>query len=297
MENVTTQARKLRVSHFVIWSILAFFIVVYGVPLLWLLLAGTRTESSLISDAPLSFGSFATMKETFLNLVRYNSGQVLTWAMNSVIYTFGSVTLTLMACIPAGYALAMAEFKGRKFILVMTLVAMITPSQAIILPIFLEMSFLGLTNTYTGLILASSFFPFGVYLAYIYYTTSLPKSVIESARVDGCGHLQCFIHMGLPMAKPLLALVAFFSFVNNWNNYFLAFILISDDSKQNLPVGLTTLISASGALNPQEAASNLPVGQPEAIQAAILVVLPIILVFLISQKHVRSGLNAGAEKG
>ena len=296
---MATQAhqKKLRLSSLVIWSVLAFFIVLYGVPLLWLLLASTRSESSLISDTPLSFGSFATMKETYLNLASYNSGQIYTWAWNSVIYTVGSVTLTLLSCIPAGYALAMSEFRGRKFILIMTLIAMITPSQAIILPIFLELTLLGLTNTYTGLILASSFFPFGVYLAYIFYTTSLPKSVVESARIDGCGHFQCFIHMGLPLAKPLVALVAFFSFVNNWNNYFLAFILISDDDKQNLPVGLTTLINSSGALNPQEAANNLPIGQPEAIQAAVLVVLPIIVVFLFSQSYVRSGLNAGAEKG
>ena len=292
-----THQKKLRFSSLIIWSVLAFFIILYGVPLLWLLLASTRTESSLISDTPLSFGSFAAAKETYLNLASYNSGQIYTWAWNSVIYTVGSVTLTLLSCIPAGYALAMSEFRGRKFILIMTLIAMITPSQAIILPIFLELTLLGLTNTYTGLILASSFFPFGVYLAYIYYTTSLPKSVVESARIDGCGHFQCFIHMGLPLAKPLVALVTFFSFVNNWNNYFLAFILISDDDKQNLPVGLTTLINSSGALNPQEAANNLPIGQPEAIQAAVLVVLPIIVVFLFSQSYVRSGLNAGAEKG
>lgn len=291
------QRKKFRISSFVIWSLLMFFVVVYGVPLLWLLLAGTRDQASLISDAPLSFGSLATMKETFGNLVGYNDGQIWRWAWNSVIYTVGSMALTLLSSIPAGYALAMSEFRGRKFVLIMTLVAMITPSQAIILPIFLELSLLNLTNTYGGLILASSFFPFGVYLSYIYFTTSLPKSVVESARVDGCGHFQCFIHMGSPMAKPLVALVAFFSFVNNWNNYFLAFILISDDSKQNLPVGLATLISSSGALDPQKAASNLSVGQPEAIQAAILVVLPIIIVFLFSQKYVRSGLNAGAEKG
>lgn len=289
--------KRLRVSHFVIWSTLAFFVILYGIPLLWLFLAGTRTESSLISDAPLSFGSFATAKETLANLTGYNDGQIWTWAWNSVIYTVGSVSLTLASCIPAGYALAMSEFPGRRIILIITLIAMITPSQAIILPIFLEMSLFGLTNTYGGLILASSFFPFGVYLSYIYYATSLPKSVVESARIDGCGHFQCFIHMGLPLAKPLVALVAFFSFVNNWNNYFLAFILITDTDKQNLPVGLTTLISSSGALNPQSAANNLPVGQPEAIQAAILVVLPIVLVFLLSQKYVRAGLNAGAEKG
>lgn len=287
---------KVPISSFVIWSILGFFVVLYGVPLLWLFLAGTRTEASLIADAPLSIGSFAAARATFANLANYNDGQILTWAFNSVIYTVGGVTLTLISCVPTGYALAMSNFRGRKFILIMTLVAMITPSQAIILPIFLEMTLLGLNNTYTGLILASGFFPFGVYLSYIYYTTSLPKSVIESARIDGCGHLKCFVHMGLPLAKPLVALVAFFSFVNNWNNYFLAFILISDDDKQNLPVGLATLITSSGALDPQSV-SGLPIGQPEAIQAAILVVLPIILLFLVSQNYVRSGLNAGAEKG
>ncbi len=289
--------RTIRPSNFVIWSLLSFFVVFYGLPLLWLLIAGTRTESSLISDPPLAFGSFAAMKQTFLNLTGFNNFQILKWTLNSVIYTFCSVSLTLFACIPAGYALAMSEFKGRKFILIMTLIAMITPSQAIILPIFLEMTLFGLTNTYLGLILASSFFPFGVYLAYIFYATSLPASIVESARVDGCGHFKCFLLMGLPLAKPLVALLAFFSFVNNWNNYFLAFVLVTDDEKQNLPVGLTTLINSSGALDLQAASNNIPVRQPETIQAAILVVLPIIIVFLMSQKHVRSGLNAGAEKG
>ena len=151
----TPVIKKLRVSSFVIWSTLAFFIVLYGVPLLWLFLAGTRSETSLISDAPLSFGSIATAKDTFLNLVNYNDGQIWTWAWNSVIYTVGSVSLTLASCIPAGYALALSEFRGRKAILVITLVAMITPSQAIILPIFLEMSLLGLTNTYTCLLYTS----------------------------------------------------------------------------------------------------------------------------------------------
>ena len=84
-----TQQKKLRFSSLIIWSVLAFFIILYGVPLLWLLLASTRTESSLISDTPLSFGSFAAAKETYLNLASYNSGQIYTWAWNSVIYTVG----------------------------------------------------------------------------------------------------------------------------------------------------------------------------------------------------------------
>ena len=288
--------RQYTPGKFVIHAVLAFALVVYGLPMLWLFIASTRSESSLYSDPPLSFGSWEMLKIAWGNLSGYNDFQMLTWAKNSVIYTLGSTALTLIACIPAGYVLAVSKFRGRKLILIMTLIAMITPSQAIVLPIFLEMSLLGLLNTYTGLIIASAFFPFGVYLSYIYYTTSLPMSVIESARIDGCGHFRCFFRIALPMAKPLIALVSFFSFVNNWNNYFLAFVLISDDDKMNLPVGLTALLSSTGAINPRTA-SNIPIGLQEAILAAILVVLPIVLIFLVSQKHVRSGLNAGAEKG
>ena len=288
--------RRYTPGQFVIHAVLAFALVIYGLPLLWLFIASTRTESSMYSDPPLMLGSWHALKQAWDNLAGYNDFQMLVWAKNSIIYTLGSVSLTLASCIPAGYVLAIANVPGRRFILIMTLVAMITPSQAIVLPIFLEMTLLGLVNTYFGLIIASAFFPFGVYLSYIYFTTSMPLSVIESARIDGCGHFKTFFRIALPMSKPLIALVSFFSFVNNWNNYFLAFVLISDDSKLNLPVGLTALLSSTGAINPRTA-SNIPIGLQEAILAAIIVVLPIILIFLASQKHVRSGLNAGAEKG
>ncbi len=129
---------------------------------------------------------------------------------------------------------------------------MITPSTAVVLPIFLQLSFLGLNNSYVGLTLASGFFPFGVYLAYIYFSTSLPRGVMESARVDGCSRWQLFTKIALPLSGPIIALVAFFSFIGIWSNYFLAFVLLSDDQLYNLPVGLTTLVSGSGAL------SNLP---------------------------------------
>ena len=220
----------------------------------------------------------------------------MNWAVNSLIYVAGGVALSLLACIPAGYALASSEFPGRKLILVLTLIAMITPNTAVVLPIFLEMNFLGLNNTYTSLILASGFFPFGVYLAYVYYATSLPKGVMDSARVDGASRLQLFTRIALPLGKPVVALVAFFSFLAIWSNYFLAFVLLSDDSLYNLPVGLTTLTSGSGALS-NLPANDVPIRKPEVILAAILVVLPVLLIFMAAQRLVRSGLLSGAEKG
>lgn len=288
--------KSFSVGRFVIYACIGFALIFYGVPLIWLFVAGTRSQVSLFSDPVLTVGSWAQAVETWRDLTSYNDFQILTWAKNSVIYSVGGVGLSLLTAIPAGYALAISEFPGRKLILILTLIAMITPSQAIVLPIFLQLLALGLNNTYLGLILATGFFPFGIYLSYVFFSSSLPKGVMDSARVDGCNRFQLFIHIGLPLAMPIVALVAFFSFLANWSNYFLAFVLLSSERLFNLPLGLTALINSSGALENQ-AANDIPIRMPEAIQAAIVVVAPVLIVFLMAQRFVRTGMLAGAEKG
>jgi len=277
--------RQFWLGRFFLLACLGFAVCFYGIPLLWLFLASTHNQATLISDPPLSLGSWQDFRQTWLNLTTFNDFEMVTWAMNSLICAVGGVLLAIATAIPGGYALALVEFPGRKLILVLTLIAMITPSTAVVLPIFLQMHFLGLTNTYTGFILASGFFPFGVYLAYIYFSTSLPKGVMDSARVDGCTRLQLFTRIALPLAKPVIALVAFFSFLGIWSNYFLAFVLLSDDSLYNLPVGLSTLVSGSGALSnlPTE---GIPIKKPEVILAAILVALPVMIIFIFAQGRV-----------
>jgi multiple sugar transport system permease protein len=294
----STISRKpgLSVGRFSMFAFLGFAFCFYGIPLIWLFIAGTRSDASLLSDHPFAIGTWADLSQSWTNLSTYNNFQISTWALNSAIYALGGVALSLIASIPGGYALALAEFPGRRLILILTLIAMITPSSAVVLPIFIELKLLGLNNTYAGLILASGFFPFGVYLSYIYFSTSLPKGVMDSARVDGCNPFQLFTKIALPLARPIIALVAFFSFLAIWSNYFLAFVLLSDDSLYNLPVGLTALISSSGALS-NLPANDVPIKKPEVILAAILVVLPVILIFLVAQRFVRSGTLSGAEKG
>ena len=257
-----------------VYATLAFFAVFYGIPLLWLLLASTRSDASLVSDPALWFGGFAQLAETWRDLTTFNDFQLGRWALNSAIYSVFGVSLSLVACIPAGYVLAMFRFPGRRAILILTLVTLITPSSAVALPIFLEMNMLGLNNTYTSLILATGFFPFGVYLAYLYFSQSLPKGIIDSARVDGCSPVQIFWLMALPLARPAVALVAFFSFLANWSNYFLAFVLLSDDELYNLPVGLAALVSSSGAIS-NLTANDVPIRKPEVILAAVLVIVPV----------------------
>ena len=292
----TMRLPRLSIGRFIVFATLAFAVCFYGLPLLWMFIAGTRSEGSLFSDSPFALGTWEAFAHTWTNLTTYNNFQLVDWAINSIIYTVGGVGLSLIASIPAGYVLALSEFPGRKLILVLTLIAMITPSSAVVLPIFLEMNLLGLNNTYAGLILATGFFPFGVYISYIYFSSSLPKGVMDSARIDGCNSWQLFTRIALPLARPIVALVAFFSFLANWSNYFLAFVLLSDDKLYNLPVGLTALVSSSGALS-NLPSNDIPIKKPEVILAAILVVLPVLLIFIVAQRFVRSGMLSGAEKG
>jgi multiple sugar transport system permease protein len=294
--NTRSARRRFSFSRFSAFAFLAFAVCFYGIPLLWLFIAGTRSEASLLSGSPFALGSWEMFSQTWINLTTYNNFRFGKWAFNSLMYAVFGVTLSLVACIPAGYVLALFDFPGRKLVLVLTLIAMITPSAAVVLPIFLEMKFLGLNNTAASLILATSFFPFGVYLSYVFFSTSLPAGIMDSGRVDGCTPFQLFTRIALPLAPSLIALVAFFSFLGNWNNYFLAFVLLSDDNLYNLPVGLTALVSGSGALS-NLPANIVPIKKPEVILASILVVLPVFLLFLVSQRFVRAGLLSGAEKG
>lgn len=288
--------KKLTYGQILIFATLLFALCFFGIPLLWLFGAAFRSEASLYSSSAFSWPDFEAFSNTWHNLTTYNNFQLWLWAKNSIIYSVGGVLLSLFACIPAGYALALNDFPGRKFILVTTLIAMITPSTALVLPIFLELNLLGLDNSYAGMILASGFFPFGVYLAYIFFSSSLPKGVLDSSLIDGCSRIQQFTRIAFPLAKPIVSLIAFFSFLAIWSNYFLAFVLLSSDKLYNLPVGLTALVSSSGALS-NLAANNIPIKKPEVLLAAVLIILPVLLVFLISQRFIKSGMLAGSEKG
>lgn len=284
-----------------LWQVLWVLVLLttaalFFVPLLWLLLAPTKSDESLVLSAPLSFGSFEQLALTAQNLFTFNDGQIFTWARNSLLYCGGSVLLTLMVSVPAGYGLATSKFAARRTILILTLVTMVMPKVVLVLPIFLEMSAVGLVNNPWSVILASAFFPFGVYLLYIHFATSLPRDILNAARIDGCNEFQLFSKIAVPLAGPAVALVAFFSFVATWNEYFLVNTLLNDDRLYNLPVGLAVLMS-NGSLNPGLMGNFSAVKRPEVALAGLVLVLPIIAVFIYSQRNVRADNLAGGEKG
>jgi multiple sugar transport system permease protein len=173
---------------------------------------------------------------------------------------------------------------------------MVLPATAVVLPLFLEINTLHLTNTAASVILPAAFYPFGVYLTFIYFATSLPKELLEAARIDGCTEVRLFVHIALPLAKPVVALAAFFSFIANWNNFFLPYVMLSEDDKYNLPVGLGVLMASTPAIKPV-GGTNLPITYPEAAMAGLIVVLPVALLFLFFQRYLVRGILSGATKG
>jgi multiple sugar transport system permease protein len=268
------------------------------IPLAWLLLAPTKSTTQLNGlngEHPFSFGSLEQLAENWNNLVGFQDGIIWTWLGNSVLYSVAALVITIVVTIPAGYALAMTDFRLRRVLLVSTLMVMLIPNTALVLPIFLELTVVRLVGTPLAVILPFSFFPFGVYLAYIYFSTTMSRDLLDAARIDGAGEFRVFWRIAMPLATPVIALVGFFNFVNNWNNYFLPFVMEPGSRKMPVQVGLAELISNVPVFNPTTVAS-ITISLPQLAFATLISVAPVLVIFLFSQRFLVSGLTAGATK-
>lgn len=275
-------------------AVLALFALFFTVPVLWLLLAATKTDDQLVHGNPLSWGSFAALRANWTALTAYEDNAILLWLGNSALYAGIALVITLCVAVPAGYALALTEFRGSRTLLVVTLVVMIMPNSTLVVPLFLELNEFGLIGSMWSVILPYSFFPFGVYLVYIYFSTALPRELLAAARLDGCSELGVFRHVALPLATPVVALVGFFSFVGNWTNYFLPYVLLPESDQLPIQVGLGTLLTSVPQFNPT--AGTLAIERPQLALAALLAIAPVLVVFLFSQRFLVAGMLAGATK-
>ena len=282
-------------STAVVVVILGALLIFFVLPAVWLLLAPSKTAGQLVHDFPLSFGSFSQVGAAWDHLVSFQDGVLFRWLGNSALYSLSSLVLTLAVSVPAGYALALTQFRGRKLLLTVTLIVMIMPSAALVLPIFLELNLFGLIGTVWSIILPFSFYPFGVYLVYIYFATSLPRDLLAAARMDGCTEWQVFKLVAIPLAKPVIGLVAFFSFVGNWNNFFLPYLVLPNSDQFPIQVGLNQLLSSTPSFNPV-AGAGLNITSPELALAIIISILPVLVLFLFSQRALVSGMLAGSTK-
>jgi multiple sugar transport system permease protein len=285
-------ARSLR------WAILTAFALFFFAPIIWLLLAPTKSDQALVTSSPFSFGSFHHIAQAWQHLDSFSSHIFRRWIENSIVYSTAATAIVLVTAVPAGYGLAMFRFPGRRLLLTLTLVVMVMPAAALVLPIFLELDALHLLGGMMSVILPFAFYPFGVYVVYIYYSTALPQELLEAARLDGCGEWGTFRHVALPLAKPVIALVGFFSFVADWTNFFLPYAILGDSSQYPIQVGLSDLLSSTPSFNPAVGGGGQQVHifRPELALAAVVAVIPVAVLFMVSQRALVRGLVGGAVK-
>ena len=289
-------AQENRVGMFFVNSWLIFFAVVSLVPMAWLLLAPSKTDEQVVNNAPLSFGSFKGYFTAWNNLKFFDDGVIQEWVINSVVFNLAIVVIATVTASLAGFVLSASRIRFKRAYLISTLIMMLIPPVALVVPLFVLMDKVGLVDNPISVILISSLYPFGTFLSYIYYSTTIPPELYESARLDGCTDWQLYSKIALPLSGALISLLAFFAFIGNWANYFMPYILLYSSENYTLPLGLGFLFNSTPAINPGVGATSVPIYKPEIALAGVLVALPILIVFLLSQRRLVKGMLAGSIK-
>jgi multiple sugar transport system permease protein len=228
-----------------------------------------------------------------------NGGLFTQWILNSLFVAGGGALLGLVAALPAGYAMARLRFRFRRVILMITLVTMVMPNTVLVIPLFLEVNAIGAVGELWPVLIIMGFFPFGVYLSYIHFMTTMPRELVEAARIDGLSEVAIFWRIGLPISRQAVVLVGFFAFVANWTNFFLPLALLSSNQDNNtLSIGIQQLIGASPLFNPTVAAGlDVKLYMPQLALATFISMLPLLIVFVGAQKYLIRGETVGAVKG
>ena len=279
-----------RKRHSVVLNILMTVMLLYAVlPLFWLVVNSTKSQTALFSTFGLWFGGKFALWSNIHQVFTYDNGIFVRWFANTVLYVVaGAGGATLLATL-AGYGLAKYDFPGKRAVFAVVLGAVAVPGTALAVPTFLLFSKLHLTNTPWAVILPSLVSPLGLYLIWVYAAEAVPTEILEAARIDGAGEFRTFLVISSRLLGPGMVTVALFTVVATWNNYFLPLIMLSQPNWYPLTVGLNEWNSQASTIG-GEAVYNL------VITGSLLTVIPIMAAFLYLQRYWRSGLAAGSVK-
>jgi multiple sugar transport system permease protein len=224
----------------------------------------------------------------------FDAGQTFTWLENSALYSGAGVVIAVVLGIPAGYGLATIEFIGRRPLLIGTMIAMLIPSNALALPLFLEANKVNLLSSPLVVILPYGLFPFGVYIAYLFFNTPSVHGLLAAARIDGCTEWQAFRRVMLPLSSPIIGLVVVFNFIASWTNYFLPWVMYGVNGvtgRYPLSLGIAQQLMPGATSGDISQNIQLQLAMPLSSEALLLLLsaVPVVLVLLVAQRWIVSG--------
>ena len=250
-------------------------------PLLWMLSASLMSNGEATTYPAHVIPHAPTLDQYRALFVRLNIGRAF---FSSTVIAVVTTLFSLLFNSMAGYAFARLRFRGRDRMFTLLLAALVIPAQVGMLPLFLMMKSLGLVNTYWGVIIPSLASVFGIFLIR-QFMLSIPQELLEAARIDGAGEWRIYWSVVMPLARPILATLAIFTFMTTWNDFMWPLIVLSDQSHYTLPVSLANLVG--------EHAQDVEL----MMAGSVLTVLPVLALFLFLQRYYIAGLMAGSVKG
>jgi ABC-type glycerol-3-phosphate transport system permease component len=264
------------------WVAILFVALVILTPFLWSLSTSLKLEQDVLAFPP----QFIPWRATLENYREVLTTGFPRYLWNSFIVSSFTVLVVLAVSIHAGYAVARYEFPGKSLMLFFILAGMAMGELATVLPLYFFASNLHIVDTYLVLVIANSAFiaPLGIWFMQGYFR-SIPPQMEEAARIDGTGRLGALYLIVLPSAAPGLVTVSLISFVASWNEFILALVLTSSGNMRTVPVGVHLYMTDYG------------VQWGNITAAGILSIVPILVLFLLLQKHFLRGLTAGSTTG
>ncbi len=251
-------------------------------PLWWAFASSLKTQQTVFSDLSL----FPRSPHWENYLYAWNKADFRLYFLNSLIYTATVVVGVIFVASMAAYAFSRFQFPGKNVLFLVIISTMMIPIPGSFIALYVLLNKLHLVNTRLGYILPqiNGGLALGIFLLKTFFD-DLPKELEDSARIDGCGRLRVYWHIALPLARPAIAVLAIFNILAVWNEYLLAMLVLSGKELMPLQRGLMVF---QGAHITQ---------YPLLMAGIVITVLPVLVVYLILQKHIIKGITAGAVKG
>lgn len=279
MADKRNRIKKHLAGHYIFLTVLAVLIVV---PFLWVIVTSLKTKDQFMMNpmglpVPAHFENYAEAWRTI---------NIPNLFKNSLLISSVSVAFSLALVSVASFVLARFTFKVNRWIYNFFLMGMMIPLNAAIIPLFLSIKDLGLSNTYLGVILpyASFQIPIGIFLVTNYMKT-IPMDLEEAAVMDGCGILQLFGKIILPLSKPVFATFSIISFMGIWNDFLFALVMLTGEKYQTVPLGLAAF------------RGQYDTNTTVMLAATVICMIPTLVVYVILRDNIVKGMTAGAVKG
>ncbi|RDS82132.1 carbohydrate ABC transporter permease [Dyella monticola] len=250
-------------------------------PMLWMLSASLMQPGQANALPPPLLPAHATLYNYHALFVHAGMRRYL---LNSLLVS-GAITLSSLALnLMAGYAFAKLRFAGRETLFKALVGTLAIPAQVAMLPLFLMLKPMGLVNNYGGVIVPAMASAFGIFLVR-QYARGIPSELLEAARIDGAGELRIFLHIVVPLLKPIMVTLAIYTFLTAWNDFMWPLIVLTGQEHYTLPLGLASLAREHST-------------DTELMMAgSVVTVVPVLVLFLALQRYYLEGLLLGSVKG